>query len=552
MQVDLKKIKAHYEALKSERQSSWDPHWKDIAEHFLPRGHKFLCTTGGRNTGYKRNQRILDDTGTKAARTSAAGFISHLASPSKPWFRLQPPNPKDLENFGARQWLDDSVSRMLKVLGGSNAYTVLGHAFLDLLLFGTACPIYEEDDEDVLRLYHAPIGSYVLANDSRGRPQIFAHEYARTARQLMDTYPDTVPELVRTAAKNSPEQWFDCIQYISPNKQHDAQNPLSKRYVSVRYVSTCKDDDPPLKVSGFDSFPVLATRWTTYGEDVYGTSPGMDALPLVRRLQKIQEKTLKAIDKMVDPAMLVSPGMDGRNNDFNTPGSQIATADPAAEGAKPAHVPNLPIHHAQALIEDLRKQVFDTLYANLFLMFATDDRSNVTAQEIRARLEEKYLSLAPVVERFDAELLRPLIDRLFVSMAQRGMFEKPPASLAGKNLTIRYLSVLSTAQQATGLGSMDRLLMMVQAVAPMKPDVLDKIDFDQMIDEVADATSLPPRIIRSDDDVAGIREARQQMEQQMAQATAANENAKAAASLSRVDMNQNTAAKQLIEDGSEE
>jgi DNA-binding IscR family transcriptional regulator len=44
-------------------------------------------------------------------------------------------------------------------------------------------------------------------------------------------------------------------------------------------------------------------------------------------------------------------------------------------------------------------------YADLFLMLANDDRSNVTATEIAERHEEKLLMLGPVLERLHNEML---------------------------------------------------------------------------------------------------------------------------------------------------
>ena len=47
-------------ALKTER-SSWDAHWKDLSEQFMPRAGRFQTTD--RNRGDKRHNSIIDNTG---------------------------------------------------------------------------------------------------------------------------------------------------------------------------------------------------------------------------------------------------------------------------------------------------------------------------------------------------------------------------------------------------------------------------------------------------------------------------------------------------------
>ena len=51
----------------SERQGSFDSHWRDLSDYIFPRRTRFW--TGDRNRGDKRNQKIIDSTGSFSART---------------------------------------------------------------------------------------------------------------------------------------------------------------------------------------------------------------------------------------------------------------------------------------------------------------------------------------------------------------------------------------------------------------------------------------------------------------------------------------------------
>ena len=80
----------------------------------------------------------------------------------------------------------------------------------------------------------------------------------------------------------------------------------------------------------------------------------------------------------------------------------------------------------------------------------------------------------------------------------------------------------------------------------MRPDILDKLDPDQTIDEYAQALGVSPKIIVSDDDVAKMRQAREQ-QQQMANATAmAGQAAQGAKTLSETDVGGGANALQLM------
>ena len=66
-------------------------------------------------------------------------------------------------------------------------------------------------------------------------------------------------------------------------------------------------------------------------------------------------------------------------------------------------------------------------------------------------------------------------------------------------------------------GAIERGLAFVGNLAAIKPDIIDKIDVDQAVDEYADAIGMPPSIVRADDKVEGLRADRAK-QQQAAQA----------------------------------
>jgi len=67
-------------SLRNERLSWWT-HWQDLSNYIMPRRGRFLLSPNQSNLGDMRNQKIIDNTGTLAARTLASGLMAGLTSP---------------------------------------------------------------------------------------------------------------------------------------------------------------------------------------------------------------------------------------------------------------------------------------------------------------------------------------------------------------------------------------------------------------------------------------------------------------------------------------
>jgi hypothetical protein len=188
-----------------------------------------------------------------------------------------------------------------------------------------------------------------------------------------------------------------------------------------------------------------------------------------------------------------------------------------------------------------------TFYGDLFLMIASVDAGKMTATEAQIRQEEKMQMLGPVIERLEHELLNPLITRTFNIMNRRGMFPPPPDELAGQQIKIEYVSMLAIAQKSSGLSELANLLSVAGSLAQMNPEVTDKLDADEIMDQYVRLSNIPSAMIRSDGEVAAIREARarqqqaaQEMMMMQAAAGAARQGAGAAKDLAAAPVQQGT------------
>jgi hypothetical protein len=528
-----------------QQQSSWLGPWSDAAELLAPRS--FRHDVGDTNKGTKVNQEIIDNDPRRAAQIMAAGMMSGITSPSRPWFQLSTPDP-DLAQWGdVREWLDEVTRRMRSLFLRSNLYGALPKTYMDLGVFGTHSLLQASDHDDVFRFYHEPVGSYQLACDGRRQVNTRRRCFSMTAAQMAERYgkDNLSSQAQRDLAENAGQSRYTVVHIIEPNPdaRPGPQPGKFKPFRSVHY-ETGADDCKVLRLSGYDSFPILAPRWGTVGEDVYGTGhPGEVSLEDVRGLQELQLVKADAREMQVNPPLNVPYGMDDASI---LPGAMNRHPD-GIGGITSAFQVNLDIRGAMEDVMEHKERINKAFYVDLFLMMANESRSNVTATEIAERHEEKLLMLGPVLESLNDEFLDPLIDRSFALMEERDLIPPAPEALQGVELKVEYTSIMAQAQKMAGLAAMERGYAFIASQAEAKPEVLDKWDADEAADQYADMIGLPAKVIRSDDDVADIRARRAQAEQQAAEMEAAQATAGMARDLGQTPIDDGTALNALMQ-----
>lgn len=507
-------------------RSSWDAHWQDIANYQKPRAIRL--NKDDANRGGRKDQHVHDNTALFAQRTLAAGLMAGMTSPARPWFRFALRDQDLMEFYPVKQWLHQATTLVLAIFAQSNTYRVMHNMYSELGLFGTASAFMMADFKDVLRLYPMPVGEYAMATNYRGEVDSIVREFNMTVEQVVGQFGE---DRVSIAVKNlwdrgTMEALVPVVHLVEPNTDRDTRSPLArnKPYSSV-YIETGSDNpDKFLRESGYDEFPALTPRWEVLGNDVYGNSPGMDCLGDVKQLQHEQLRKAQAIDYQVNPPLQVPTGYK-EFTQARLPGGvfHIDQTTPTG-GVRSAFEVKLDLSHLMQDILDIRERIKSAYYADLFLMLANDTRSNITATEVMERHEEKMLMLGPVLERLHNEMLSPLVVRAFNRCVEAQILPPPPDEIQGMAFEIEYVSTLAQAQKAVGSGAIDQVLMRVGQLAQMNPETVDKVNADNIVDELTDMYGINPKLIRGPEEVAAMREQRAQ-QQQAAQALAAAESA---------------------------
>lgn len=498
--------------------TSWRSHYIELQQFVLPRSGRFLETDV--NKGGKKNSSILDNTATLSARTLASGMMAGITSPARPWFRLSPNDPGMKEFAPVKNWLAQVEKLLLEIFARSNIYSALHSSYGELGTFGSSPIFIQEDFEDVIRAYPFTVGSYYLANNERLKVDTIYRKIPMTVIQVVSKFGiNNVTQATRTLYERKQfQQWVTVVHAVEPNLSRDISK-IDNRNMSTRsdYWEEGSGNDLYLSRGGFEENPIVTPRWDVLGNDVYGRSPGMDALGDVKQLQVQQRKKAKGIAKQIDPPMVGSSSLEGKPS--NTLPGGVTYTDITATGAgfTPAYQINFNLNDLKEDIYETQTRIKRAFYEDLFLMLAQSDRRQITAREVEEKHEEKLLMLGPVMERLNDELLDPLIDRTFNIAMRAGILPPIPKELEGSDLKVEYISIMAQAQKLVGTSGLERLAGFAGQLAQFDPSVLDKIDGDQMIDEYSDMLGTPPGVVNSDEEVEEMRQAQQAQAQRQQQ-----------------------------------
>lgn len=507
-------------SLQTER-ASWIGQWAEISRYLLPYNGRYFLQD--RDKGSKKFNNIYDNTGTQALRTLGAGLMAGATSPARPWFRLQTPDPTLNAYQPVKVWLDEVSQIMHKVFAKSNTYRALHQMYEELGAFGTAAAVILPDFDNVIHHYPLTAGEYCIATDAKGDVVTLYRQFQMQVSQMVKDFGrDKCSAAVQSMYDNGTlDAWVTVQHSIEPRSDRDPSKKDAKNMAwGSYYMELVGSDQGFLRESGFKRFPGVAPRWAVAGGDIYGNSPGMEALGDVKQLQHEQLRKAQGIDYKTNPPLSAPTSMKNRNIDITPGGISFHDSTNANDAVKSMFDVNLDLSALLEDIQDVRQRINTTFFKDLFLMISSNTDPNMTATEVAARQEEKMLMLGPVLERLSNELLNPLIDITFEHMVEAGVVPPAPQQMQGMQLQVELISVLAQAQRAIGTNSADRFVSQLTAVAAIKPEVTDKFDSDAWADSYSDMLGVDPALIVADDQVQQIRDARAKAQAAQQQAEA--------------------------------
>lgn len=529
--TDIRKLHARLEKLRND-QGSYRATWQELAEIFMPRRGAHL-TGGGRDTqrGKRRDTKVLNNTTIRAARTLAQGMHAGMTNPATPWFRNTLAMKTKSQRVGI--FLEGLDDLQRKVFRASNVYRTLPLMYREMGIFGPSAALVRKNHRingeyspklaDLLHMTHLPIGTWVAATDELGRPNTLYREYYATVAQLVQEFgKDRVSTAVaRLFDQGALDQFVRCVHVIEPrNVRRTVDSPFAHDMPwRSTYFEYGTNEDKLLADEGFKRFPVLIPRWDVDSDEVYGISPGWEALGDGRGMQHGELRKAQVIDYQSLPPVQMPTSLKNGAHDILPGGISYYDATGPNSGIRTAFEVNIKLPDLRADLKEVEMRVNESFYVDLFRAILDDTRSNITAREIAEKHQEKLLLLGPTVERTENEILVPLVDMCFDALVdgdeERAMLgldpllpDIPGEFEGGEELTFEFDSMLTQALRMTKAGNLDRFTGTATALIQVAPEAADKIDFDDIIDQYKDALGVPSSSVRDDAMVLKLRKAR--------------------------------------------
>ena len=488
-----------------EKRRNFESHWQEVSDFMLPRKAEI---TKDRARGDKRHAKIFDSSATHALELLAASLHGMLTSSANRWFALRFKETLLNESDEAKEWLEDATERMYVSFARSNFQQEIFECYHDLIAFGTACLLIEEDEEDVLRFSARHIKELYIQENKKGFVDCIYRRFKMPVEAVIEKFGiDNVSRETQNIFKKSPFEDIDLVHVVKPrsvfdNKKMDKQNmPFQSIYFEYQSGHI-------LKLGGFKENPYIVSRYLKSSTEIYGRSPGMNALSEVKVLNKMVEHSLKAAAKQIDPPLLV-PDDSMLSPIRMSPGS----INYYRSGSRD-RIETLQIGQASSVTLNSENQRRDAI-AKMFhvdQLLITENR-NMTATEVLQRNEEKMRILGPVLGRLQSELLEPLIIRVFNIMLRNKLFMPAPDILQKQELNIEYVSPMALAQRGQELQSIMRGLEIFGSISQALP-VMDYIHEAGLVKNIVKVLGLPAKVIKSDQEVQQIRQERQAQQQQ--------------------------------------
>lgn len=506
----IKKLIQQYKTAKSDR-AQFESTWQEIVNYMLPdRG----SITSEKAKGQKTTQYIYDGTAIDALSKFASGIGGLLTNQALPWVDLEWPIAELREDDESKRWLDEVVKIMDAEVQDSNFYVQTDECYLDAGGIGTAC-MYIGTGKKLLNFKAIFIADIYFLENSDGEIDTVFRSFKLTARQAKEKFDNLDPSITEAGEEGAlKEKEFPFLHCVFPrtqferdekgNRKRDSKNmPIASVYIDL-------NNEKLVEEGGYEEMPYAVARMRKFSREIYGRGPGWNALADVKMLNVMEETGIRAFQKAVDPPVSIpnecyslplKMGARGYNfnNNWDDPNSEI----------KPIHLvnpQNLDIYEKKA--EQKRNQIREFFYVNQLQLI---NAPQMTATEVMQRTSENLKLVGPVLGRFQPEFLGVIANRIFGILLRAGKFPPIPQAVldflenSDISLRIKYVSPIAKAQKLYVAQSIQQGIMTIGGTAQIKPEVLDKVDFDKIVDMVSDYYNVP---LLPQDQVDAVRQAR--------------------------------------------
>jgi len=264
----------------------------------------------------------------------------------------------------------------------------------------------------------------------------------------------------------------------------------------------------------------MVSRFAKTKGSPYGGAVADNIFPAINMSNEMEHTVILSAQNQVAPPLEIPDEAFLRPFNFNPRGKNIKNVGFPNEHITPINMGgNTPL--GIEYMERKQRKIEQAFYNDLFL--AIEQVGKMTATEVSIRNNQRMQLLGSAIGNIMREKLSPVIERVYAIAAKANKLPPLPPELAKEEYTIEYVSPLARAQKSLETNDLNQAmaiiaqLVQIQIAGGQQPTVLDKLNFDELVDYTGEITNITPRLILDDSEVEDIRSTRAEQQQQQQQ-----------------------------------
>ena len=508
----------------------YEPLITKACDYINPRRYDY---TGTSTKGAYRGKRMYDGTAQDAFFAWVDGILGWLVSQAIPWFQCSV-SDRRLRNVDTiKEYCQAYAEQMYWEYRNSNYYQVLPEFLRDGASVGTGT-IFVDEDDDLSRTVHGvPHPRQIwIAEDRWGRPEIVHNKFTMTARQAMRAFKGNLSDSIKSAAgdPDTAETEYTFIHAVYPSDDGIFEQKITKEpYVEVYLetgttaqntkIAVVEGKYPHVIISKPRAFnPYTVWRFRKNSDEIYGYSPGMDVMGPNLVLQQLGKDMLSYSHQAVDPAMQIPAEM--RQDHSLLPHGRNFYSDPTRliHPVRDNVRWEIGVDREQKYAELIRARYGYNFWNALALL--SQMKKEVTATQIMELQSERAMLLASQVDNLVAEGLSPHFNKMAEIASKAGRLPQLPAELMDQagtdSMQVKFSGPLMQAQELLfkTRGIRHGLNSLIPLAQIFGPEIFDRINRDELVESLLEASGFPQRLLNSDEEVAQMQQVRMQLQQE--------------------------------------
>jgi len=488
---------------------NWDNLWQECADWCLP--HKDNINRV-RVAGQEKPPQRLTDTAIEANFNFASGMYSYMFPPSTVWAKFKHPDPTLMSTDEVADYFENVSRAVHETLLESNFAQEMQESLLDLGCFGTNSVYAEGDDKNVIRFRSFSVADFRIKTNNKGRVDTVGRKLKLDARQMIQEFGEEallkadLGEIVEIMKSGQPcdETKYEVVHLVMPRTDYDSEKkdagnkPWASRYISLKSKQIIKD-------SGYDYNPYFIGRFAIGNDEDYGRSPMSMVLATTRRTNAIYRSMIVSAEQHANPQWLI-PDDDSVSfkSNPNRSGAMIYYRATGGAMAKPERMqpngdPNVAFEMYQFHETKIKGAFFNHLFRPL------DDYRNMTAFEANARVTTDLMALSPFVNRYQDEVVSPMLTYVYYMLQKQNKLPDMPQSLVeSPSFEIDYVGKLSLAtKNFEVMGAFQTMQMFAETAqyVPAAQEVFINVNWDKLLRETWYANSGSMNVLKDPTDV---------------------------------------------------